>query len=406
MNGRDDHGDHGAVAAVAAAVEAAARRLAAHPADLVRRTPLVRAPAEWAGERVFLKLESEQHTRSFKMRGVANKLLVDAEQRAFAAVGRARCAASATKYSTASTGNHGLALLRACALLHGLRGRVSVPRNASPAKLASMQRSLASGCIPGEVGAAAPPGGNVELVTMDTDDCAVAEARARERDAADGYVFVSPYNDAEVIAGQGTVALEALEQLRASLNRDDLGIELDVYVTVGGGGLMSGVACYLKRMGAPLRRCRVIGCQPAASACMYRSVAAGRIVADDDDAQPTLSDGSAGGVEAGAMTFDLCRRLVDEWVTVSETEIGDAMRAAWRDVTTAASARAYATAAADAAPLMVEGAAGVAIAACMKHRRLQRQRHASSSSATAVALVVVCGGNVDPEAYRRIVEQQ
>ena len=119
--------------------------------------------------------------------------------------------------------------------------------------------------------------------------------------------FVSPYNDLEVVAGQGTLGLEILDQCP----------ELDlVFVAVGGGGLVAGVAAALK---AARPDVRVVGCQPQASPVMSLSVEAGHIV--EYPSLATLSEATAGGVEAGAVTFPLCDDLVDIWCVLSEEEI-------------------------------------------------------------------------------------
>ena len=119
--------------------------------------------------------------------------------------------------------------------------------------------------------------------------------------------FVSPYNDLEVVAGQGTLGLEILDQCP----------DLDfVFVAVGGGGLVAGVAAAIK---ASRPEVRIVGCQPAASPVMSLSVEAGQIV--EYPSLATLSEATAGGVEAGAVTFPLCDDLVDTWCVLSEEEI-------------------------------------------------------------------------------------
>jgi len=125
-------------------------------------------------------------------------------------------------------------------------------------------------------------------------------------------LWVSPYNDLVVVAGQGTIAPELVKQIG----------EIDaLFAPVGGGGLISGVASFLK---AVTPEAEVIGCQPVASAVMYESVKAGKIV--EMESLPTLSDATAGGIEGGSITFDLCRRFVDRYELVSEAEIAAAIR--------------------------------------------------------------------------------
>ena len=125
-------------------------------------------------------------------------------------------------------------------------------------------------------------------------------------------MWISPYNDLEVVHGQGTVAVELVEQLE---NIDA------VLVPVGGGGLISGIACYLNAVDPSIE---MIGCQPANSCVMYESIKAGEIL--DIESLPTISDGTAGGIESGSVTFDLCRRHVDSFILLEEAEIAAAMR--------------------------------------------------------------------------------
>ena len=300
----------------------------------VVETPLLPSPAlsERTGARVFLKLENRQHTGSFKLRGATNKLLnLSPEARARGVV-------------TASTGNHALAVAHSAAQL-GLAATIYLPEDASPRKMEKLRAfPVALRRVPG--------------------DALNAEINAREAAAQSGQVFISPYNDPHIIAGQGAIAVELLRQQP----------ELDaVFATVGGGGLMGGIASCLKGAG---RAVQTIGCQPEHSAVMLASVRAGRIV--ESESLPTLSDGSAGGIEPRSITFDLCRDHVDRWLTVSEEEIAAAMRLIYRECGE-----------------IIEGAAGVAVASLLKiGRRCARKRLA----------VVICGGNVDEETWQRVLE--
>jgi threonine dehydratase len=145
-----------------------------------------------------------------------------------------------------------------------------------------------------------------------------------------------------------------------------------VYIAVGGGGLIGGVASVLKAANPSVR---IVGCQPEASAVMAHSVAAGRIL--DESSAPTLSDGTAGGIEPGAITFGLCGRLVDEFVLVSEAEIAAAMRQFI-----------------DYEHQLIEGAAGVAVASMMKQ---------GEALAGQQVVVLVCGGNVSRDTLKQIL---
>ena len=275
------------------------------------------------GCEVSFKLENLQHTGSFKVRGALNKVLSLKDGERHRGV------------VAASSGNHGLAVAWATAKL-GTGCTVFVPEDASKTKVAAMR----------EYGAE---------VRFHGDDAAVSETRAREVADEDGLAYISPYNDPEVVAGQGTIGVELTRQLD--------GLDA-VFVPVGGGGLISGIAGYLK--GIAGGGVRVYGCQRENSAVMRESVEAGRVL--DLPSESTLSDGTAGGLERGTITFGPCRSWVDEWVLVSEEEIAEAMNLFM-----------------DAHHLMVEGAAGVSVAAFLKKQDELRGRRAA---------VVVCGANI------------
>ncbi len=242
-------------------------------------TPVV--PSPLLGPDVVLKLETLQPTGSFKVRG------------ALAAMAAARERDPTQRVVAASAGNHGLGVAFAAARL-GTTATVVVPANGSPAKLEAIERF------------------GVTLVKHGTsyDD---AEAHAIELSAAGGEraVFVSGYNDPDVIAGQGTIALELLDQVP----RLDL-----ILAPIGGGGLISGIALGVS---GP-RAVRIIGVEAAASTAMRAALDAGRIVTIEPG--PTLADGLAGNFEPGSVTVDIVRRHVEDVVNVTEDEIVAAMQ--------------------------------------------------------------------------------
>ena len=189
-----------------------------------------------------------------------------------------------------------------------------------------------------------------------------AERAARRAAAESGRVFISPYNDCDVMAGQGTIAVEMLRQLP----------KLDaVYVAVGGGGLIGGIGAWLKHASPATE---VIGCWAANSPVMYECMRSGLIV--DVPEEPTLSESTAGGLEPESVTLDVCRCVVDRGVLVSEAEIAAAICLLL-----------------ETEHWLVEGAAGVALAAFLK----ERERWAGKNAA-----VVLCGRNLSPEAYSKI----
>ncbi len=314
---------------VAREVLAAARRIRPH----VRETPVEESPvlSRRTGARVFLKLENLQLTGSFKLRGAMSKLL---------SLGRGDRRRGVV---AASSGNHGAAVCHGARTLD-CRAVIFVPEGASPAKVETIH------ALGGEV-------------FQEGADCVIVEAAARLYGHQHGLTYVSPYNDPQVIGGQGTIGVELARQLE----RIDA-----VYVALGGGGLISGIAGYLKSLDPGVE---IIACSPANSSVMAESVRAGRIL--DLESEPTLSDGTAGGVEAGAVTFDLCRSLVDRFLEVSEARIEDAMRLVI--------GRHH---------VLVEGAAAVPVAALLEDRdRLAGRRVA----------VVLCGANVSLETLRAIL---
>jgi len=314
-----------------AASESMIRRVADGAADAARRiapyivaTPLSYYDALSAatGTEVYAKLENLQHTGSFKYRGALNRLLTLGESE------RSRGVA------VASSGNHGAAAARAMRELN-VDGVIFVPESASEAKLDKIRREGA------ELRFAGQDGLEAELY---------ARAWAAEHDR----FYLSPYNDLEVIAGQGSIGVELLDALP----------DVDaLVVAVGGGGLLAGIASVLKTARPELV---VIGAQPAASAVMAHSVIAGRIVDAEDG--PTLSDGTAGGIETDAVTLPLHQALVDEYVLVSELEI----------------ARALARFIAD-EDMLVEGAAALVFAAL---------RACAEKLAGMKVAAIVCGANI------------
>jgi threonine dehydratase len=312
-------------------VRLAERRIRPH----IRETILEQSPvlSELGAANVYCKLENLQHTGSFKARGALSKLLsLTEEQRARGVV-------------TASSGNHGAAVAYSLGKL-GAAGIVFVPQIADPSKVQAIQR----------LGAEVRPFGQ---------DCAEAEVHAREYAAQHGMVYVSPYNDPQVIGGQGTIGVELARQLQP--------VDV-VYASLGGGGLISGIAALLKSVQPAVQ---VIGCSPQNSQVMIQSVRAGRIL--DLPSLPTLSDGTAGGIEPGAITFELCRALVDDYLTVTEEEI-----------------RAALLLFIEAHHMLIEGAAAVAVAAYLK----SSERFVGKN-----VVIVICGANISLQTLREVLSE-
>jgi threonine dehydratase len=252
-------------------------------ARYIRRTPLVESAwlSDLAGARVLLKLESLQRANSFKSRGAFNAVLARLE----------RPGAAPTQLVTASAGNHGRALAEAAETFH-LPLVVFTPADAPRTKLDAICRH----------------GADLRADSRDYDD---AEARAKAFAKATGAAFISAYNDADVIAGAGTVALEIFD---AAADLDTL------IVPIGGGGLISGMATAAKAI-AP--DCSIIGVEVDASCAFQTSVRAGRLV--DIVPGPTLADGLGGNPDPDTITFAFIQRLVDRIVTVSESDLAAAI---------------------------------------------------------------------------------
>lgn len=304
----------------AADVADAADRLRPH----LTPTPLVESPA--LGDGVLLKLESFQPTGSFKVRG------------ALASLGRLP---AGERVVTASAGNHALGVAHAAAVF-GLDATVVCPENASPAKLAAL------GCYP------------VRLVRhgLSYDE---AEGLALEL-AAEGPRYVSAYNDPDVVAGGGTVAVELLAELDGPLT---------IVCPIGGGGLASGVALF----GTTRPGVRIVGVESEAGGAMSAALSAGRIVRVE--LRPTLADGLGGNLEPESITFELVRRNVAGTVLVSEEEIEAAIRFCCSEH-----------------GLVVEGAAAASVAAVMSDRL-------GSVEGRVVALVT--GRNIDSPTLARVL---
>lgn len=279
----------------------ARRRLAGR----VVRTPLLESA--WLSSlaaptgRVFLKLESLQTTGSFKLRGALNATLALLERRGGPLCppggGQPQGVAPTLpddppRLVTASAANHGRALAYAAEQL-ALCATIFTPKNAPRVKLDAIRRHGAD-------------------LRADADGYEETERLAKAYAVETGAIFISPYNDPDVIAGAGTVGLEIIEEL------PDLEV---VVVPVGGGGLISGVATAIRTI-AP--KAEIIGVEAAASPAFHTSLREGRIA--EVDVRPTIADGLAGNMDPDSITFDMVRRLVDRIELVTEDEMKTGIR--------------------------------------------------------------------------------
>ena len=301
------------------------------------KNDVVRTPLEYSeplsrlcGGRIFVKWETDQVTGSFKFRGALNKLRsLSADKKTAGLI-------------AASTGNHGLGVVRAT-VLEKADLTVYLPRNASRAKIDKLK----------EAGAA---------IEMHGLSCERAEIIARRDAGWAGKTFVSPYNDPDVVAGQGTIGLEVLE---------DCPEATDIFVPVGGGGLIGGIGAFVKGLRPTVR---VTGVEPAASAFMKASLRAGKLVTIKEG--QTIADAVAGGIEPGSINLDLCREYVDEIQTVGEEWLRRALILYGR-----------------VHRRIVEGAGALALAACLKTKHEWKNR---------TIVLIASGRNIDPVRWRKL----
>lgn len=293
----------------------------------IQKTPCI--PSRGATTQgLIYKCENFQTTGSFKLRGATSKLTsVPVE----------------TPIITASSGNHGIACSHA-AQESGHSISIVLPENVAKAKLSVIENN---GAKP----------------ILFSNDCGLAERHARSRAEKDEYVYVSPYNDETVVAGQGTIALELIEQL-PRMDR--------VYVSMGGGGLISGIGSVLKSF---LPETEVVGVATSNSAALAASMEAGKVV--DIEHHPTLADGCAGAMDHDSITFPLACEVVDRVISCSEEQIADALHyLAWTE------------------NMLVEGAAAVALAAYLADPEVREGE---------INVVLLCGANFDQSMLQPIV---
>ncbi len=299
----------------------------------VRFTPLQYSVAlsHHSNSEVYLKLENFQVTGSFKARGATNKLKILFNE-------------GHKKIVTASSGNHGSAVANASKQL-GIDALIFLPNSVSNAKLSKIQ-SL---------------GASVELVGEDAGE---AEEAARQYSEKNVIPYLSPYNDEDVIAGQGTIGIEILKEQQ----------QMDaIFISVGGGGLIAGIGSYLKEVG---KECEIIACSPENSAAMHHALKIGRI--ESIQHSQTLSDGTAGALEEGSITFDYCQSVVNRSVLVSEVQIANSMKSFM-----------------DQHQMLIEGAAGVALAAFDSIKEEFENKKVT---------ILLCGGNISNQTLLKVLQ--
>ena len=283
---------------------------------------------------IYLKLENNQLSHSFKIRGAFNKILkLTLEEKQKGII-------------TCSSGNHGLATAIAAKKLN-VAAKIVIPETTPRKKVDKIKKY------------------NVDLVLYgDYDE---AEQKALELACKEGKTYISPYNDVDVIAGQGTIGLEILEEFP----------EVEkVLAPVGGGGLCAGVAIAMKNKN---RAIEVIGVQSEASPVMYESLRAGKILKSEElKIQSSLADGLSGGIEEGSVTFKVAQKNVDEIVLVKEETIKEAIRLLWEK---------------DGQVIEGAGAVGPAVV-------IENKEHFKNKK----TVIILSGGNIDDDLFNKITK--
>jgi threonine dehydratase len=305
-------------------------------APFIRRTPLIRSDplSKASAAQVFLKLENLQETGSFKIRGASHRMsLLSQDERTRGVI-------------AVSTGNHGRAVAHVAGQM-GVRAVVCMSERVPMSKVEAIQRLGAEVVVRGQ--------------SFDE-----AEARSFDLEREEGLIRIEPFDDPSVIAGQGTIGLEILEDLP----------EVDaVVVPLSGGGLISGIALSLKTADPGIR---VVGISMDRAPVMYRSLRAGRPVEMDE--LDTIADALAGGIGLdNRYTFRMVQRYVDDSLLVSDEEIAAAMVFALQQH-----------------HLVVEGGGAVGIAALLQGR---------VPALGGNVVVVISGGNVSVPVLRRLFEE-
>ncbi|MEG1541557.1 MAG: threonine ammonia-lyase, partial [Oscillospiraceae bacterium] len=300
--------------------------------DVIRQTDLIQAPKLSSEGEIYLKTENLQVSGSFKVRGASYKisqLTPEEKQRGVIAC---------------SAGNHAQGVARAAAT-EGISAKICLPDSAPISKVEATKSY----------------GAEVVLVAGVYDD---AYEKARELEKIEKRVFIHPFDDEDVIAGQGTIGLELLEQLP----------DMDaVIVPVGGGGLISGIAFTVKQINP---KCKVYGVQVAGAPSMAHSIQQGEIL--ELAGVSTFADGIA-VKRPGELSFDLVRQYVDEIVTVTDDEAATAVLALIEQQ-----------------KLIAEGAGAVAVAAAMFGKVDLRGKK---------TVCIVSGGNIDVTILSRVISR-
>jgi len=299
---------------------------------------------------IYIKYENLQISGSFKLRGACNKVLKLKEE-GFKTV------------TTASTGNHALATATICSQV-GVQCEIFIPKTCDQAKMDKIK-------LYGK--------DNLKLNIIDTADCGICEQEAMKYSQSSKIPYISPYDDLDVVHGQGTVGYEIKEEL----NKNKIDLD-ELYVSVGGGGLISGTGFFFQDTTENTKNCKVIGVQPINSAVMYYSMKAGRIVDPEKDNVldiETWSDGTAGSLDPKTITYEFCKQLVHEWVLVEEDPIKEELINFIKNE-----------------QMIIEGSAALTIAGAIQ--RIKEKKIENKN-----ICIVLCGRNIGMKKLNKLIKE-
>jgi len=297
----------------------------------IHKTPIVSSSSlnKIYNTNIFFKLELFQKTGSFKTRGAINKLLKLSDLERDKGV------------ITISAGNHAQAISWACSQFN-IKSKIVMPFDASPSKVEATKSY----------------GGEVILTKNNMmDEC--NDIKEKE-----GLTFVHPFDDIDIILGQGTIGVEIIEKL----NNIDY-----AFISIGGGGLISGIACVLKSINPKIK---IIGIEPINSNVMTKSISSNKPETFDTNINKTLADGLAAPF-AGNLTFEFVKKYVDEIINVSENEMIESMRVIIERL-----------------KVIPEAAASACFVPILKNK-LNIKKNANS-------IIVLCGGNIDLDKLKKL----
>ena len=334
--------------------------------DFTIRTPIIKSNylSEALNTNIWIKYENNQLTGSFKLRGASNKLQILKEK-------------GIREIVTASSGNHGLAVAYMCKLLD-IKGNIFIPSSCDAAK---KEKILSNGCE------------NISLKIIDSKNSGEAEKAAIEFSKINKIHYISPYNDLDVICGQGTIGYEITENLNlfsnsTSINRKEKIAFDEIIVSVGGGGLIGGISSYVLAK-KNNKYTKIIGVQPVNSAVLFHSLKAGRILDPEKNEvkdEETISDGTAGGIDKDTITFDLCKNNVFDWELIEEDDIKKDLKEFIENELN-----------------IIEGSSAITISAVK--RRILKNHFNDKDLKDKNFLLLFCGRNISIEKLKKVLNQ-